>query len=217
MSCCMTPLLRRLATMTGTAAALVAFLAPTAQAWPGWGSTATKSNKARSAAPGECTALQGGAMVFLRNLDFRNYVIAPGGDFENGAPGWTLQRGARLAAGQGNDRSTALALPGGATATSPVFCADETNPTFRMYSSTASWLPGRIHADLLWTDENGDARETAVGSDFSFRSWRATDSMLLAQVLSLVSGNATPVQLRFTGVWGGALLDDVYIDPARGR
>jgi hypothetical protein len=201
----MTPLLRRLATVTGTAAALVALLTPAADAG------------VRKAAPGECSQLSGGSMVFLRNLDFRNYVLAPGGDFENGAPGWTLDNGAQLAARQGNGRTTALALPNRATATSPVFCADATNPTFRMYSSTTSWLPGRVHADLLWIDDRGNAQTTQVGSDFSFPLWRATGSMLLAKVLPLVSGVATPVQLRFTGAGGGALLDDVYIDPARGR
>lgn len=199
---------RRLATLAGTVAALAAFTTPSAQA-----------ASAIKATPSQCTALTGGTQVFLRLLDFRNYVLAPGGDFENDAKGWTLLGGAKVVTG-GNRAiggTKALALPNGGSALSPVFCADSSNPTFRMYSSNASWLPGRVHAELVWIDTDLKVHSTPVGADFSFPLWKATGSMLLASVLPLPDGYATPVQLRFKGVLGGALLDDVYIDPARGR
>lgn len=212
----MTPIARRLATLTGSAAAIIALLpAAGASAW--WSDRPAEARPA----PGVCTAISGGSRVFLGLLDFRSYVLVPGGDFENGAPGWTLQDGARVAARQGTNGSTAIALPSGASLTSPVFCIDETNPSFRLSAVAGSLLGSRIRATLLWTDVAGTVHETPVGSDFSFPIlsivWRVTGSMQLARVLPLPDGATTPVQLRFTGRWGGALLDDVYIDPARGR
>src|SRR3954454_10140371 len=64
------------------------------------------------------------------------YAPAPGGAFNDGAGGWQLDGGANVVAGDGalqlfGAGGGALALPVGATATSPTFCVDERYPHFR--------------------------------------------------------------------------------------
>ena len=74
-------------------------------------------------------------------------IVAPGGGFESGTAGWSLTGGAKIVNGnesfgwfQGSalNGSKSLALPVGATATSPAFCVDETNPHFRFMAKADS-------------------------------------------------------------------------------
>src|SRR5438094_562312 len=65
------------------------------------------------------------------------YFVAPGGDFENGAPGWQLEGGAQVESGSSvlaplGAGGSSLRLPAGSAATSPAFCVDERYPKFRL-------------------------------------------------------------------------------------
>ena len=77
---------------------------------------------------------------FLRWLDPMRYVLAPNGNLESGATGWTLTGGAKVEAGNesffvGNKSDTrSLYLPSGSTATTRPMCVQLLHPTVRYFA-----------------------------------------------------------------------------------
>ena len=79
---------------------------------------------------------------FLSFKDERDYVLAPGGSFEDSSlAGWGLEGGAGVVAGnepfnlRGLSDNNSLVLPAGASATSPTMCVDLNWPTLRFVAS----------------------------------------------------------------------------------
>src|SRR5689334_13416058 len=70
--------------------------------------------------------------------DNNDYFLAPGGDFESGAGGWTLN-GARVSGDQepwrvnGGSGSHALVVPAGHSVVSPTMCVGIENPSMRFF------------------------------------------------------------------------------------
>ncbi|MDO9352847.1 MAG: hypothetical protein Q7T55_04090, partial [Solirubrobacteraceae bacterium] len=83
--------------------------------------------------------------AFSKVGDQADYSVAPGGSFE-GTHGWTLAKGAKIVTGNESVGIVAgtksLQLPVGATATSPEFCVDETNPYFRFVAKPTGSMAG---------------------------------------------------------------------------
>ena len=153
-------------------------------------------------------------------LDYADYVIAPGGDFESGAAGWKLSGGAAVVSGNepwrvggaGHERS--LSLPRGASATSPSFCAGLDYPTIRIFSKGGGLL-GLIAVDVVYTDGVGLLRSQSLGLVLPSGSWRPSLPMLTLSGLPLLTGSE--LSLRFRAVGGSFTIDDVYVDPRSRR
>jgi hypothetical protein len=190
-------MLRRLATITGTAVALAAFIAPS-----------PASAAVRQAAPDECPTLGPVGRWFADHGDAADYQLLPDGDFAAGGAGWELD-GASV-------KNGALAFERGGSATSPAFCATVDHPTFRFLVRG----DGRVDAgtvQLLWTDAAGAERRRVVGGVLGFARWAPSLPMRLSSVLGLADGDVASVRLRITAHTPGLQVDDVYVDPARAR
>jgi hypothetical protein len=143
-----------------------------------------------------------------RNL----YFPVAGGTFEQGAPGWAVAGGASVAPG-GNtllpdSHGGALALPNGASATTPGVCVDAASPTVRFFVQGS----GRVIVSSLIAGVWLPLGQVSAGS-----SWAPSQAFLnIGSLLGLLSmtGTAT-AEFRFTAAGGPVRVDDVYVDPYR--
>jgi hypothetical protein len=155
------------------------------------------------------------ARVFKPWNDRRLYTLAPGGDFETLAEGWTLE-GATVAA----DSSpfvlgaalgvSSLELPAGSTALSPPICVERGFPSFRLAARTISTDQAVVKVGVVYA--NGRVKK--AGRVKPAADWAVTRKLSLAQGRFRVRrGESALVQLRFAVTAGTARLDDVYVDP----
>lgn len=163
--------------------------------------------------------------AFAKIGDLADYTLAPGGNFESGASGWSLG-GASVVAGNEplflgspfDKRS--LAVPAQARAVSPAFCVGVEHPTFRLTARMTGGSWGSLAVKLRWTESSGRVNETTVASldGAGYRTWKPTPTITLAPTLPLwASGQSLKVQVvldpeDFGGAWQ---VDDLYIDPYR--
>ncbi len=153
--------------------------------------------------------------------DTNDYSLAPNGDFEAGAGGWSLS-GAYTTYGNESYRvsgggSRSLAISPGGVAVSPTVCVDIHRPTFRFFARRTSGSWGVLNVKVRWQDNQGRTNETTVGSlDGSATGWQVTAPLNLARSLPLWNEDQDiSVQLVFDPEnYGGAwAIDDVYVDP----
>jgi hypothetical protein len=197
---------RRLSTLLLTAAGTLA-LSGTAAAKP-------------APAPADCTVPTTLSQPFAPWGDTASYALAPGGNFESGAPGWKLTGGARIEAPNnpfavaGPGDAASLLLPGRAVATSPPMCVDITFPYLRFFAAGASHARTPLRVEVLFVDAKGRVKVANHGQIRArSRGWLPTDSVQLG----LRFDDTVVTQLvafRFiakgTGSWR---IDDVYVDP----
>jgi hypothetical protein len=150
--------------------------------------------------------------VFGAFNDNALYTLAPDGDFEAGAAGWSLSGGANVADQSSSIQLGAalggksLRLPAGASATSPAICVEHGFPTFRFTSKGA----GVLRVQVLYAG----GRSKKSGRVRSGRAWGVTRKLSLAQGRFHVNaGESANVQLKFTASGGSVAMDDVYVDP----
>lgn len=157
---------------------------------------------------------------FSQWVDYDYYKLAPGGDFESTATGWSLGGGASLTNGSesygvtGGVGSSSLSLPAGASATSTQTCVNAAYPTIRLF--TRSDDPGTtVAVSVLYSTMLGTV-SIPVGVVTPSSSWQPTAPMLTGSAVpgALGGGNAN-VSLRFSASGGTAQIDDVYVDPIR--
>lgn len=155
------------------------------------------------------------------------YTLAPNGDFEAGATGWTLTTGATLVAdnphligAQAGD-TTSLQLTGSGSATTPPICVSSGYPTSRMFANTlvhSSLSGSTLQVEVLYTDATrGGQAVKKLGSVPDEYGWDAARKMSLAQgqlnIKPDSSGN-TYIRYRFTPLDGTTWrIDDLYVDP----
>jgi hypothetical protein len=160
---------------------------------------------------------------FLRFLDPMRYTLAPGGSFEDGAPGWKLTGGASVVAGNetyhvgGRDDAHSLYLPSGSSATTPPICVELDYPTLRFFAANrGSVLLSTLKVDVILLGLPVPIGVVAGGS-----AWQPTLPMLVVKNLlaPLARDGSVDVRFRFTPVGLGAKwqIDDVYVDPTRNR
>jgi hypothetical protein len=159
---------------------------------------------------------------FVSFDDGRDYTLAPGADFEDpSAPGWQLRRGAAIVEGNepfqvsGKDDGASLALPAGASATSPPMCVDETYPSFRFFARLAQRGPA-LAVKVIYSAPSGlEATPAATLPRASQPSWFLTDDVPLAAPTSAAVPGGRLVALHFAvkGGRGSWQIDDVYVDP----
>jgi hypothetical protein len=159
---------------------------------------------------------------FSRWGDYRNYVLAPGGSFENGAPGWQLN-GASVVSGNetfyvgGSSHSKSLRLDGGDTATSPEICVGLEHPVIRLFAKNNRLLLSTMSVEVIVHTSLGLKVPVPVAVVLPRSSWKPTPAYLVvANLLPLLPGDYTPVQFRFRAIGAGSWwIDDFYVDPRR--
>jgi hypothetical protein len=173
------------------------------------------------------TCMQPSTQAFLSvDGDQNCYFLAPGGSFENGAPGWTLAGGAAVTTGNNTARGAvagtrSLSLPSGSTATSPLISVGALDPSIRFFARNAGASSSRLGVTVLFTLPNGRPSSLFVGAISGGSAWKATPAMLyLVNALANTSASGlTNVAFRFapldsTGHWS---VDDVWVDPLKHR
>jgi hypothetical protein len=184
-----------------------------------------------SAAPANASLLAGSAQncasaqesqIFLPWADPASYVLAPGGNFEAGAPTWSLSGGAATVAGNesfgvgGASDSQSLSLPGGSSATSPAMCVGIDKPDLRFFALNTGDPTSTLAVSVNYTGPLGLQLTTQIGTIANGGTWQPTlQDPILVNLLPLLPGNETPVSFTFTpqdsrGNWQ---IDDVYVDP----
>jgi hypothetical protein len=159
------------------------------------------------------------SQVFLPWADPANYVLHPGGSFENGTPGWSLD-GASVVGGNepwkvgGVTDAKALAVPDGAEVTTAAICVGIEHPTLRLFSKQTSGAAlGHLDVDVLFEDAGGNVQSLPIGA-VGQNAWAPSQIMVLAaNLLAGLPGEKTAVAFRFSAHGGSFLIDDVYVDP----
>jgi hypothetical protein len=154
--------------------------------------------------------------------DNRNYVLAPGGSFEQGAPGWQLN-GATVESGNesfyvgGRTHSRSLKIDGGETATSPEICVGLEHPVIRLFAKNNRLLLSTLSVEVIAKTSLGLKVALPIGLVLPRSSWKPTPSYLVvANLLPLLPNNYTPVAFRFRAIgFGSWWIDDFYVDPRR--
>ena len=146
--------------------------------------------------------------TFLPWLDPALYEPVPDAGLEAGGEAWTLTGGAAVV--DGNDPYLAgersLALPAGASASTPALCVDLAHPTVRFFArGGAAAAPLLVSA--VFRDPLGIEHELPLGAVPASSRW--TPSPVLAVLANLLSPQ---VSFRFTSA-AAWQLDDVYVDP----
>jgi hypothetical protein len=164
---------------------------------------------------------------FVSFGDERDYVLAPGGSFEDGLPaGWSLEGGAGIAAGnepfnlRGLSDSSSLELPAGASATSPTMCVDLDWPTMRFVAIQAAEKDAEIEVEVLYPEAEEKKATWHGAKKFKAKrkdGWRPSDDVKLSPDRGGKFAGGRPVALRFTNIsdHGSWQIDNVYVDPKR--
>lgn len=164
---------------------------------------------------------------FLSFKDDRDYVLAPGGAFEDGSlVGWSLEGGAGVAAGnepfnlRGVSDDNSLELPAGASATSPTMCVDLHWPTMRFVASQLGEKDAELEVEVLYPEAEDKKATWHEAKKFKAKrkdGWRPTDDVKLSPDRGGKFWGGRPVALRFTNTSDGGTwqVDNIYVDPKR--
>ena len=161
------------------------------------------------------------SQVFLPWVDVANYTLVPGGNFEAGAPSWSLSGAAQDVAGNetydvsGASDSQSLSLPAGSSATSPTVCVGIKNPDLRLFVLNSGDPPSTLSVSVNYIDAFGYTASATIGQITGGPSWTpSVQDPILVNLLPLLPNQMTPVSFTFTpqgqGNWQ---IDDVYVDP----
>jgi hypothetical protein len=175
---------------------------------------------APAAADTPCAVPQS-APVFSALGDQASYALVPGGAFQDGAAGWTLNNASVVSGGEPWNVSNlsnpqSLNIQPGGSATSPTVCVSSLFPSWRFFAQSADGSSSsQLHVGVQWSDNYGHSGYIPAwnfsGSQFS--SWQASSPLVLGSVLA--PGYTVNVRFVFTadpngGAWN---IDDVYVDP----
>lgn len=173
-----------------------------------------------------CTAPQL-VSAFASLGDMRDYVLAPGGSFEDkGLDGWQV-RGAKTEGGGSSlevaytdDNKRSLKVPAGGSATSPAMCVDLHYPTFRLMTKPKKG-EDQLKVEVIYPD-SGDPVFHPIGSLTANggKGWQASADMPVFPERGGAAPGMRRVALRFTsiavdGEAGDWRIDDLYVDPKR--
>lgn len=147
--------------------------------------------------------------------DGSNYMLMPGGSFEDGTPSWALSGGAKPVAGNesfyinSKTDKKSLYMPSGSSATSPTMCFAAGDWHLRFVNKGSGQVRVTVHVSsllgLLSVLDGGTVKPGAT--------W--TPSPKVGLLLSNVGGLLTTkaISIRLTSSGGTAQVDDVYLDP----
>jgi hypothetical protein len=141
--------------------------------------------------------------------DLADYFLAPDGDFSGGGMGWTLSGAEVIADNEpwfvhGGSDAAAAGLPTGASATSPMICVAETDPTMRFFARGS----GELQVEVIYADGDGLEQAVPIGTVTGSAEWAPTDALPIT-----VNTYEMTVAFRFTALSGDWAIDDLYVDP----
>jgi hypothetical protein len=155
---------------------------------------------------------------FLPWADVASYTLNPGGSFEPGTRGWSLDNAA-IADGnepfyvtsKGDAKSLHIARDG--SATSAPICVGLEHPDLRFFAKGGN--PGAtLKVEVLFETATGAVLTAPIGVVTANSDWSLSAPMpIVANLLPLLPGNYTPVAFRFSASGGSFRIDDVYVDP----
>jgi hypothetical protein len=167
---------------------------------------------------------------FLEWSDTNDYFLLPDANFEGSVGGWTLAGDAGIAPGNeshyvGSTADTkSLGLPTTtSTITTPTICVTSDSPKFRFFlrnNGLNGHTDGQLAVYLNFTGADGKPQKVKIAGLKATTSWTLSPTISFIQYIStpLKSGTA---QISFTikpndnhGNWQ---IDDIYVDPFRGR
>jgi hypothetical protein len=158
------------------------------------------------------------AQSLLAHGDANWYFLAPGGSFRTGAADWTVDGDARVVRGDWSGGPSAdaavLELAPGATATSPVTCANRTTPSFRFFVRSAGEGPGLYTVRVTYVTPSGD-RVGAAASASAGTAWDLSPEFrLTGQRITAEADGWAAVRISVTAPEDAPLrIDDLHIDP----
>lgn len=162
------------------------------------------------------------AQPFAPWNDAADYFLAPDGGLERGGQGWALSGGATVVRGNepfhvvSSSDNRSLLLPAGSSATSAPFCIGVEHRTLRFFARAAA--PSSLDVDVLYADAAGAPRQQRIASQPGSGAWAPSDILpMVVNALAAERGNAMTVRLRFTPRRAAWAIDDLHIDPYRGR
>lgn len=177
------------------------------------------------APPGDC-GWPAPTQPLLPFGDAGSYYLFAGGSFEGDQSGWSLDDGAAVVSGNesfyanGAGDGQSLALPAGASATSPETCVTVQSPSLRFFLRNTGAKDAKLRVSLNFTDKDGKPRTQKlkdVDAGHSVGAWVLIDPLkFLGPINSILdkNGKAT-VSFTFEpkdekGNWQ---IDDLYVDP----
>jgi hypothetical protein len=170
--------------------------------------------------------------------DTRDYVLAPGGDFEDWSlDGWQVQRAGIADGGSplevqatepedadhsGRDRGwggygdddgneQSLRVPAGGSATSPAMCVDLHYPTFRLMTRPPRGQ-GQLKVEVIYPDSDNPVFHPVATLGAQGRDWIATDDLPVFPERGGAAPGMRRVALRFTSVATGGYAGEWRID-----
>ena len=173
--------------------------------------------------PAQALAIEGCPSVpesqpFTQFNDTNWYELMPQGDFEGSTSGWTLSDGAAIATGSESYAVTgklgkySLALPAGASATSPFVCVDKSYRTLRFFARNEG-SASSIAVQILYKTPSGPYI-VSVGTVASGSSWAPSPKLpTYSGPASAESNGTAQAAIRLTAKTARSRVDDVYIDP----
>lgn len=205
---------RRQVALIAAAIAVVAVLTPgTARAGLLVNSTSAKN----------CTT-QVFEQPFKRWLDYFQYTLVPGGNFESGAPAWTLSK-SKIVSGnetfyvRSSRDSRSLSLGAAGTATSQPVCVGIEYPVMRFFARNRGLPTSTLTVEVLFETSTGKVLSAPIGVvPGLLPSWQPTlPYLVVANLLPLLPNQKTAVAFRFraVGLGGNWQIDDVFVDPHR--
>jgi hypothetical protein len=162
---------------------------------------------------------------FMPWLDPMQYTLAPGGNFESGARGWTLKGGAAIVTGNepwkvSGAGSRSLYLPRGSTAMTPPICIETLDPTVRYFAKNRGIVAlSSLLVEVVLLDSSGrPVLALPAGVHTGFSSWHPSlPGVALLNLTGVLNGGKANVAFRFRPIGLGAKwqIDDVYVDPLK--
>jgi hypothetical protein len=147
--------------------------------------------------------------------DGANYMLTPGGSFEDGTASWSLSGGAKTISGNESfylnskyDKKS-LYMPSGSSATSPTMCFAAGDWHMRFVNKGS----GQVRVTIMVNSLLGLVSILDGGTVKPGATWAPSQrvSLLLSNVGGLLTTKA--ISIRLTSSGGTAQVDDVYLDP----
>jgi hypothetical protein len=167
-----------------------------------------------------CARSASTSAAFAQFGDAASYVLAPGGSFENGTPGWSLSNASVVAGNESYNLvqgTHSLQIGANGSAVSPWVCISSEYPSFRFVVRQLTGTPtsGHLNVSLRWINLLGITINSPAGAIPNGFNWSPTPALQLGSSVPLwLPGTSLNVALVFsaqgTGTWA---IDDVYIDP----
>jgi hypothetical protein len=161
---------------------------------------------------------------FKRWLDYFSYTLVPGGNFESGAPAWTLSK-AKVVSGnetfyvRSAKDSRSLSLGASGVATSRPVCVGLEHPTLRFFARNSGLLTSTLSVEVLFETSLGAVVSAPIGVVTALTTkWQPTLPLpTVANLLPLLPNEKTAVAFRFRaiGLGGNWQIDDVFVDPRK--